>query len=109
MPTQGPFGDGDDRLTATVNVDRSLRDLVEQKISECRADVVAWSGDSVMRQGGNYRVGVDGFDVDEAITDAICEHIAARDSLDVSPDDIVVASVHLEPGKPSYIEVYVNE
>jgi len=59
--------------------------------------------------GSEYRVGIDGNNVDETIIDAICESISKRDEFDVDADEVVVLSIHIEPGESSYVEVCIDK
>lgn len=108
MPARSPF-DSDDRLTATLEVDTGgLQSIVSDAVDRLRAELAGWDKDSVVQQRGQYRVGVDGFDVDDAVIDAVCESVAGREDLDVTADELAVASIHIEPGEPSYVEVFVD-
>jgi hypothetical protein len=100
----------DDAPTTTVNVDTSaIKTFVRQRIEALRAELAGWDADSSVERAGQYRVGIDGYDVDDAIIEAICESISDREDFDVTADELVVSSVHIEPGEPSYVEVYVDE
>ncbi|AFH22657.1 hypothetical protein OSG_eHP32_00015 [environmental Halophage eHP-32] len=108
MPAQSPF-DSDGSVSAALTIDTDgLQSIVSDAVERLRAELAGWDADSNVERAGQYRVGIDGCDVDDSIIDAVCESVADREDLDVTADELFVTSIHIEAGEPSYVEVFVD-
>jgi len=108
MPTPGPFNDigcGGSELTVSLDADAIVSELDDL----ARAQAVEWDGDSKITHNGELRAGVDYWDIDDDVVDAVCGMIAARDAMAFDAADIDVKAIHIEPESPCYVDVIVDE